>query len=77
MICVRSASQAAPATAAWQNCHRYRSFCQTETVLRNIAVPVLAPVPAFEAVARQLDELVASGGGELDHSALFTLLEGD
>ena len=43
-----SASQAAPATAAWQDSHRCRSFCQTETVLRNIAVPVLAPVPAFE-----------------------------
>jgi 2-hydroxy-3-oxopropionate reductase len=36
-----------------------------------------APVPAFEAVARQLDELVESGGGELDHSALYTLLDGD
>jgi transcriptional regulator GlxA family with amidase domain len=33
---------------AWQSCHGYRSFCQTVTVLRNIAVPVLAPVPAFE-----------------------------
>ena len=48
MICVRSASQAAPVTAAWQDRHRYRSSCQTGTVLRNIAVPVLAPVPAFE-----------------------------
>jgi AraC family transcriptional activator FtrA len=48
VICVRSASQAAPVTAAWQDSHRYGSFCQTETVLRNIAVPALAPVPAFE-----------------------------
>jgi 2-hydroxy-3-oxopropionate reductase len=34
-----------------------------------------APVPAFECVAEQLDELVASGGGELDHSALHQLLD--
>jgi 2-hydroxy-3-oxopropionate reductase len=34
-----------------------------------------APVPAFERVAEQLDELVASGGGELDHSGLHRLLE--
>jgi putative intracellular protease/amidase len=42
------ASQAAPVKAARQDGHRYRSSCQTETVLRNIAVPALAPVPAFE-----------------------------
>jgi 2-hydroxy-3-oxopropionate reductase len=35
-----------------------------------------AQVPSFEVVARQLDELVERGGGELDHAALFTLLEG-
>jgi 2-hydroxy-3-oxopropionate reductase len=34
-----------------------------------------APVPAFERVAEQLDELVASGRGELDHSALHELLD--
>ena len=48
VISLHPASQAGPATAAWQNRHRYGSFCQTETVLRNVAVPVLAPVPAFE-----------------------------
>jgi len=36
-----------------------------------------ALVPAFEVVAGQLDELVERGGGELDHAALFTLLESD
>ncbi len=46
-------------------------------IVLETAKEVRAPVPAFEAVARQLDELVGSGGGELDHSALFTLLEGD
>ena len=47
-ISLYSACQAAPGMAAWQSGHRCRSFCQTETVLQNIAVPVLAPVPAFE-----------------------------
>jgi 2-hydroxy-3-oxopropionate reductase len=35
-----------------------------------------APIPSFEVVAGQLDELVERGGGELDHAALFTLLQG-
>ena len=35
-----------------------------------------APVPSFKAVAAQLDRLVDDAGrGELDHSALFTLLD--
>jgi 2-hydroxy-3-oxopropionate reductase len=35
-----------------------------------------SPVPAFEVVAAQLDRLVDDAGrGELDHSALFTLLD--
>jgi hypothetical protein len=34
------------------------------------------PIPSFRAVAAQLDRLVDdAGGGELDHSALFTLLD--
>ncbi len=33
------------------------------------------PVPSFESVAEQLDRLVEGGGGDLDHSALVTLLE--
>lgn len=35
-----------------------------------------SPVPAFEVVAAQLDRLVETGGGELDHSALYTILAG-
>jgi 2-hydroxy-3-oxopropionate reductase len=36
-----------------------------------------SPIPAFEVVAEQLDRLVDdAGGGDLDHSALFTLLDG-
>jgi 2-hydroxy-3-oxopropionate reductase len=34
------------------------------------------PIPSFRVVAAQLDRLVdEAGGGELDHSALFTLLD--
>jgi 2-hydroxy-3-oxopropionate reductase len=35
------------------------------------------PVPSFAAVADALERLVESGGGDLDHSALVTLLEGE
>jgi 2-hydroxy-3-oxopropionate reductase len=36
-----------------------------------------SPIPAFRVVAAQLDRLVDDAdGGELDHSALFTLLDG-
>ncbi len=34
-----------------------------------------APVPSFEVVAAQLDRLVETGGGDLDHTALYRLLE--
>jgi 2-hydroxy-3-oxopropionate reductase len=33
------------------------------------------PTPAFDAAARQLERLVAAGGGDLDHAALKTLLD--
>jgi 2-hydroxy-3-oxopropionate reductase len=55
---------------------RARLHRKDARIVLDTAREVGASVPAFEAVARQLDELVASGGGELDHSALFTLLEG-
>ena len=35
-----------------------------------------SPMPSFEVVAEQLDRLVDDAGrGDLDHSALFTLLD--
>jgi 2-hydroxy-3-oxopropionate reductase len=34
------------------------------------------PTPSFDAAARQLEQLVARGGGGLDHAALKTLLDG-
>jgi 2-hydroxy-3-oxopropionate reductase len=55
---------------------RARLHRKDARIVLDTAREVAASVPAFEAVARQLDELVASGGGELDHSALFTLLDG-
>jgi 2-hydroxy-3-oxopropionate reductase len=33
------------------------------------------PVPGFEPVAQALERLVAEGGGDLDHSALITLVQ--
>ena len=56
---------------------RARLHRKDARIVLDTAKEVGAPVPAFEAVARQLDELVESGGGELDHSAMFTLLDGD
>lgn len=35
------------------------------------------PLPAFDAAARQLERLVDAGGGDLDNSALITVLEGE
>jgi 2-hydroxy-3-oxopropionate reductase len=54
---------------------RARRHRKDARIVLDTAKQVGAPVPAFEAVARQLDELVDAGGGELDHSALFTLLD--
>jgi 2-hydroxy-3-oxopropionate reductase len=54
---------------------RARLHRKDARIVLDTAKEVGAPVPAFEAVARQLDELVESGGGELDHSGLFTLLD--
>jgi 2-hydroxy-3-oxopropionate reductase len=56
---------------------RARLHRKDARIVLDTAKEVGASVPAFEAVARQLDELVASGGGELDHSAMFTLLDSD
>jgi 2-hydroxy-3-oxopropionate reductase len=55
---------------------RARLHRKDARIVLDVAREVGAPVPAFEVVARQLDELVENGGGELDHSGLFTLLDG-
>jgi 2-hydroxy-3-oxopropionate reductase len=54
---------------------RARLHRKDARIVLEAAAQVGAAVPAFEVVARQLDELVAEGGGELDHSALYTLLD--
>jgi 2-hydroxy-3-oxopropionate reductase len=54
---------------------RARLHQKDARIVLDAAKGVDAPVPSFEAVAKQLDTLVDSGGGELDHSGLFTLLD--
>jgi 2-hydroxy-3-oxopropionate reductase len=44
-------------------------------VVRTLAQSVGAPIPAFDIVADALDRLDRAGGGDLDHSALITLLD--
>lgn len=55
---------------------RARLHRKDARIVLNAASEVGALVPAFEIVARQLDTLVETGGAELDHSALFTLIRG-
>src|SRR5215210_5110574 len=55
---------------------RARLHRKDARIVLDTAKEVGAPVPAFEVVAGQLEKLVSSGGGELDHSGLFTLLDG-
>jgi 2-hydroxy-3-oxopropionate reductase len=45
-------------------------------IILDTAAKLGLALPVFSVVADQFDQLVAAGGGELDHSALITLLEG-
>ncbi len=45
-------------------------------IILDTAAALGVELPVFERVANQFDRLVASGGGDLDHAALITLLEG-
>ena len=54
---------------------RARLHRKDARIVLNAAKGVDAPVPSFEVVAKQLDTLVDGGGGELDHSGLFTVLD--
>jgi 2-hydroxy-3-oxopropionate reductase len=54
---------------------RARLHQKDARIVLDAAKDVDSPVPSFEAVAKQLDALVEGGGGELDHSGLFTLLD--
>ena len=53
---------------------RARLHAKDARIIRQAATVVGMELPGFEPVARQLDALVAAGGGELDHAGLFTLL---
>ena len=46
-------------------------------IIRGLAHEVGVPLDGFEAAAARFERLVAAGGGELDHSALVTVLEAD
>jgi len=53
---------------------RVRLHAKDARIVRQAAADARLDLPGFEPVAGQLDELAASGSGELDHSALFMLL---
>lgn len=46
-------------------------------IIRSLAHQVGVPLDGFEAAAVRFERLVADGGGELDHSAVVTVLEND
>jgi 2-hydroxy-3-oxopropionate reductase len=54
---------------------RSRLHLKDARIVLETAEMVGSAVPAFEVAADALRRLVEGGGGELDHSALFTLLE--
>ena len=56
---------------------RARLHLKDAGIVRSTAEQLGSPTPAFEVVADALAELVAEGGGELDHSALYTLVAGE
>ncbi|MEX2274653.1 MAG: 2-hydroxy-3-oxopropionate reductase [Actinomycetota bacterium] len=56
---------------------RIRLHRKDARIIEETAAELGVPTPAFERVVEQLQRLVDSGGGELDHSALVTVLEED
>ena len=55
---------------------RARLHAKDARIILRAASDVGLEVPGFVPVAQQLDDLVQTGNGELDHSGLFTLLAG-
>jgi len=55
---------------------RARLHLKDAGIVRSTAEQLGSPAPAFDVVADALARLVAEGGGELDHSALYTLVAG-
>lgn len=54
---------------------RTRLHLKDASIVLNTAREVGAPTPAFAVSAEALGALVDAGGGDLDHSALYTLVE--
>jgi 2-hydroxy-3-oxopropionate reductase len=53
---------------------RVRLHRKDARIVMDVAADVGARVPSFAVVTEQLQRLVDAGGGDLDHSALFTLV---
>jgi 2-hydroxy-3-oxopropionate reductase len=53
---------------------RARLHLKDAGIVREVAGELESPIRAFEVVADALARLVEAGGGELDHSALYTLV---
>ena len=53
---------------------RVRLHAKDARIIRDLAREVDLSLPGFEPVAAALDRLASTGGGELDHSGLYTLL---
>jgi 2-hydroxy-3-oxopropionate reductase len=54
---------------------RIRLHRKDARIIRSLATSVGSPTPGFDVVAECLDRLDEAGAGELDHSALFTLVD--
>ncbi len=56
---------------------RVRLHAKDARIVQSLAAATGAVTPAFNVVADQFDQLVRIGSGDLDHSALYTLVSGD
>lgn len=54
---------------------RIRLHRKDARIIRSLAASVASPTPAFDVVAECLARLDEAGAGDLDHSALITLIE--
>jgi 2-hydroxy-3-oxopropionate reductase len=53
---------------------RIRLHAKDARIVQSLATATGARTPAFDVVATQLARLVEEGGGDLDHSALYSLV---
>jgi 2-hydroxy-3-oxopropionate reductase len=64
-------------TGAYERQGRASFHLKDIAVVAELKAATGVETPAFDAAARQLERLVESGGGDLDHAALKTMLEPD